>query len=120
MEVFGHVAAVLTEALEAAGLPPEPALAAARTQPSRLAFEAAVRVLNGRGLPVVLTLDAVEQLCGNPLCWPLRSSGALVSCSGRQDQACLRLSQHRGRHLHESRMHDMRLYLRSGASPRWG
>jgi hypothetical protein len=63
--VFGQIAATLAAALAARALPREPAVAAAVAQPSRLTFEAALRRLNGRGLQVVLALDAFEALSGN-------------------------------------------------------
>ncbi len=63
--IFGRFLTGMAGALRDQGLPGEPALAAPEN-PTRLAFEAAVRKLNQRGLRVVLILDAFEQLSGNP------------------------------------------------------
>jgi tRNA A-37 threonylcarbamoyl transferase component Bud32 len=65
-EVFRQFAAELRAEVEARGLPEEQALESACREPSRLAFEAAVRALNRRGLPVVLILDEFERLSADP------------------------------------------------------
>jgi hypothetical protein len=64
-DVFGRFAAGMAEALDSRSLAPEPALATAVAQPTRLAFEIAVRKLNQRGLQVVLLLDNFERLTTN-------------------------------------------------------
>jgi tRNA A-37 threonylcarbamoyl transferase component Bud32 len=65
-EVFQQFAAELRGEIESRGLPEEPALESACREPSRLAFEAALRALNRRGLPVVIILDEFERLSANP------------------------------------------------------
>ncbi len=64
--VFGLFATGMAATLEERGLHREPALETAATNPTRLAFEAAIRKLNQRGLRVALLLDAFEGLSGNP------------------------------------------------------
>jgi hypothetical protein len=64
-EIFGQIAGEIVAALEEHGLAAEPALERAIAVPTRLALEAAVRKLNGRGLRVVLILDEFERLATN-------------------------------------------------------
>lgn len=80
--IFGQLAAEMALALEERGLPPEPALQTAAAKPSRLAFEAAVRKLNQRGLRVVLILDEFERLSANAQL-NLNFFNALRSAAGR-------------------------------------
>jgi Cdc6-like AAA superfamily ATPase len=65
--IFGRMAMEIGAALAGQGLPEEPALVAAIAQPSRIAFETALRRLNQRRLRVVLILDDFECLSANPL-----------------------------------------------------
>jgi len=64
-DIFEQFAAEIAAALVERGLPPEPALAAAQTKPTRLALEGAIRKLNQRGLRIVLILDEFERLSTN-------------------------------------------------------
>ncbi len=64
--IFGRFITGMAAALRDQGLPEEPAFQAVAENATRLAFEAAVRKLNQRGLRVVLILDAFEQLSANP------------------------------------------------------
>ena len=63
--IFCQFALEMAAALEERQLPPEPIVESAGAKPSRLAFEAAVRQLNRRGLRVVLVLDEFERLSAN-------------------------------------------------------
>jgi hypothetical protein len=56
----------MAAALEQRGLLPENALQRAMVAPTRMAWEAAVRNINRRGLRVVLILDDFEALSSNP------------------------------------------------------
>ncbi len=64
--IFGRFLTRMAAALAERRLPMEPMLETSSAQPARLAFEAAVRKLNQRGLQVVLILDAFDRLSGNP------------------------------------------------------
>lgn len=64
--IFGQFALRMAAALEQRRFPPENALEIAVATPTRLAWEAAVRSLNRRGLRVVLILDDFEALSSNP------------------------------------------------------
>ncbi len=64
--IFGRFLRGMAKALAERSLPMEAMLETASAQPTRLAFEAAVRKLNQRRLRVVLILDAFDQLSGNP------------------------------------------------------
>jgi hypothetical protein len=81
-EIFGQFAAEMAAALEARQLPLEPALEKAVENPSRLAFETAVRRLNQRNLRVVLILDEFERLSTNPSL-NINFFNALRSAAGR-------------------------------------
>lgn len=64
--IFGAFATRMAATLEQHGLPLESTLDTAITRPSRMAWEAAVRSLNRRGLRVVVILDDFEALSSNP------------------------------------------------------
>ena len=64
--IFGRFAGAMAAALAERGLGTEPGLESEAVNPTRLAFETAVRKLNQRGLRVVLILDGFEWLSGNP------------------------------------------------------
>jgi hypothetical protein len=64
--IFSHFCTEMTAALDSRGADPEPALAAAIANPTRINFEGAVRRLNQRGVRVVLILDQFEGLSVNP------------------------------------------------------
>jgi hypothetical protein len=64
--IYGRFAAEIGAALSRRGLPAEPAVLEAASQPSRLAFEAGLRRLDQRGLRVALILDAFEHISANP------------------------------------------------------
>jgi hypothetical protein len=81
-EIFGQFAAEMAAALEARQLAPESALEKAIENPSRLAFETAVRRLNQRNLRVVLILDEFERLSTNPSL-NINFFNALRSAAGR-------------------------------------
>lgn len=81
-DIFGQFAGEMLATLDSRGLPPEPALEAALNKPTRLAFEAAVRKLNQRGLRVVLVLDEFERLSTNPTL-DVNFFNALRSAAGR-------------------------------------
>lgn len=81
-DIFGQLAGEMLAALDTRGLPPEPALETAMNKPTRLAFEAAVRKLNQRGLRVVLILDEFERLSTNPNL-DVNFFNALRSAAGR-------------------------------------
>jgi tRNA A-37 threonylcarbamoyl transferase component Bud32 len=65
-EVLQQFAAELHSELELRGGPEEPALEAACANPSRLAFEGAVRALGKQDLAMVIILDEFERLSQNP------------------------------------------------------
>ncbi|GAB4580858.1 MAG: hypothetical protein Fur0022_36020 [Anaerolineales bacterium] len=65
-EIFGELAMGMSNALEERHLDAEPEIGKAVENPSRLAFEKAVRRLNQRGLRIVLILDEFERLSTNP------------------------------------------------------
>jgi Cdc6-like AAA superfamily ATPase len=65
--IFGQFATRMAAALEQRGLKREPALETAMVAPTRMAWEAAVRSINRRGVRVVLILDDFEALSSNPL-----------------------------------------------------
>lgn len=89
--VFGQFARKLAAALLASGLSVEPALQTAMEQPSRLAFEAAVRQLNRRDLRLVLMLDQFERLSSNPYL-KISFFNTLRSTAGRYQLAFLTAS----------------------------
>lgn len=64
--IFGQFALRMAAALAQHGLSPEIALESAIVAPTRMAWEAAVRSINRRGLRVVLILDDFEALSSNP------------------------------------------------------
>src|SRR5579872_5073920 len=64
-DIFGQFASEIAAALQDAGQDAEPALETAIDKPSRLAFEAALRRLNQRGLRIVLILDEFERMSTN-------------------------------------------------------
>ncbi len=64
--IFGRFLTGIAAALADRSLPMEPMLETASAQPTRLAFEVAVRKLNQSGLRLVLILDAFDRLSGNP------------------------------------------------------
>jgi len=64
--IFSHFCSEMFAAHESRGADPEPALATAMANPTRINFEGAVRRLNQRGVRVVLILDQFEGLSGNP------------------------------------------------------
>ena len=64
-EIFAQFSSEMRIALHTQGQMPEPALETAIATPTRIAFEAAVRKLNQRGLRVVMILDEFELLSTN-------------------------------------------------------
>lgn len=81
-DIFGQLGQEMRLALEERDQPPEPALTRAVERPTRLAFEAAVRKLNQRGLRVVLILDEFERLSANAAL-DVNFFNALRSAAGR-------------------------------------
>lgn len=81
-DIFAQFVGEMAAALDARGLPPEPALETAAAKPSRLSFEGAVRKLNQRGLRVVLILDEFERLSTNASL-DVNFFNALRSAAGR-------------------------------------
>jgi tRNA A-37 threonylcarbamoyl transferase component Bud32 len=90
-EVFQQFAAEIRSEVEARGLPEESALESACHSPSRLAFEAAIRALNRRGLQVVLILDEFERLSANAQL-DVNFFNALRSIAGRFQLVFLTIS----------------------------
>ncbi len=80
--IFSHFCTEMTAALNARGADPEPALAAAIANPTRINFEGAVRRLNQHGVRVVLILDQFEGLSVNPHL-DLKFFNGLRSAAGR-------------------------------------
>lgn len=80
--VFRKIAAGLIAELELRGLPEQAELRKACNSPSRLAFESAIRVLNRRGLRIVIILDEFEQLGANSRL-DVQFFNALRSMAGR-------------------------------------
>jgi tRNA A-37 threonylcarbamoyl transferase component Bud32 len=89
--IFGQFALEMRAALEDRQLPPEPIVESAGAKPSRLAFEAAVRQLNRRGLRVVLILDEFERLSANAQL-DVNFFNALRSAAGRYQLAYITAS----------------------------
>ncbi|MDX1435900.1 MAG: protein kinase [Anaerolineales bacterium] len=81
-EIFGQLAAEISEALVNANLSQPAALDQAILHPTRLSFEAAVRALNKDNLRIVLIMDEFERLSRNPLL-NINFFNALRSAAGR-------------------------------------
>ncbi len=91
--IFGRFAGAMAAALDERGLAMEPALEIVSANPTRLAFEAAVRKLNQRGLRLVLILDEFEWLSGNPQL-DVSFYNVLRSMAGRYQLVFLTASVH--------------------------
>jgi tRNA A-37 threonylcarbamoyl transferase component Bud32 len=92
-QLFGEFASEIEISLDERDLPPEPDLEKAIADPSRLAWERALRRLNKRGLRVILILDEFERLSTNKNL-DVNFFNALRSAAGRYQLAFLTASAH--------------------------
>lgn len=90
-EFFATFCTEMIAALDVWGAIPEPALESALATPTRMAFEAAVRRLNQRGLRIVFILDAFEKVIPNPD-FDVSLMNALRSAAGRYNLVFLTAS----------------------------
>jgi tRNA A-37 threonylcarbamoyl transferase component Bud32 len=92
-EIFGTFIAEMEAAFDERGFAPEPVLAKALENPSRMAWERSLRRLNQRGMRIVLVLDEFERLSTNTSL-DVNFFNTLRSAAGRYQLAFITGSAH--------------------------